>query len=111
MTDGDWDAGPGRMMAVFLNGDAITELDPRGRRIEDDSFLLLFNTGAEQASFQVPAPPYDGPWEVILDTAMSPERETSVSAQPVRVEPHSFCLLRRPSALRPTSRGHPVRWP
>ena len=94
MTDEDWDA-QGRAMAVFLNGDAITEPDPRGRRIVDDSFLLLVNTGPEGTSFDLPGPPYDGPWEVVLDTARAPERAGAPLDEPVRMEPYSLCLLRR----------------
>jgi glycogen operon protein len=110
MSDNDWGARAGQAIAAFLNGDAITESDRCGQRIKDDSFLLLFNAGSRQASFEVPAPPYHGPWELILDTAMPPKRETAVSAaQPVRVEPHSFCLLRRTADARPTGRGHLVR--
>ena len=68
MTGDDWDAS-GRAIAVYLNGDAITEPDPRGQRVADDSFLLLVNTGSERTSFDLPGPPYQGPWEVVLDTA------------------------------------------
>ena len=94
MTDDDWDAY-GQSMAVFLNGDAITEPDPRGRRIVDDSFLLLVNTGSEGTWFDLPRPPYDGPWEVVLDTARAPERVGAAPDEPVRMEPYSLCLLRR----------------
>jgi glycogen operon protein len=94
MTDEDWDA-QGRAMAVFLNGDAITEPDPRGRRIVDDSFLLLVNTGPEGTSFDLPGPPYDGLWEVVLDTARAPERAVMPPDEPVRMEPYSLRLLRR----------------
>jgi isoamylase len=94
MTDDDWD-GYGRSLAVFLNGDAITEPDPRGQRIVDDSFLLLLNTGPEQASFDLPGPPYDGPWEIVLDTARPLERTAAAPDEPVRLDPYSLRLLRR----------------
>jgi len=94
MTDEEWDA-QGRAMAVFLNGDAITQPDPRGRRIVDDSFLLLVNTGPEGTSFDLPGPPYDGPWEVVLDTARARERAGTPPDEPVRMEPYSLSLLRR----------------
>jgi isoamylase len=94
MTDDDWKAC-GRAMAVFLNGGAITEPDSRGRRIVDDSFLLLVNTGPEGTPFDLPGPPYDGPWEVVLDTAQTLEDTTGAAEEPVRLEPYSLCLLRR----------------
>ena len=39
--------GYAKSLEVFLNGDAITEPGPRGERIRDDSFLLLFNAHHE----------------------------------------------------------------
>ena len=107
MDDDDWNAY-GRAMAVFLNGDAITEPDPRGRRIVDDSFLLLVNTGSEQTSFDLPGPPYDGPWEVVLDTARPPER-AAMPMQPVRMEPYSLCLLRRATGSQAGGSSMPAR--
>jgi glycogen operon protein len=94
MSDDDWRA-QGRPMAVFLNGDAITEPDPRGRPIADDSFLLLVNAGPEGTSFNLPGPPYNGPWEVILDTARAAQPPGAAPGEPGRMEPHSLCLLRR----------------
>lgn len=95
LTDDDWDAGHSMAVAVFLNGDAITEPDARGQRMRDDSFLLLFNASPDEVSFVVPAPPYDGPWKIALDTAMSHRGGAVLTAQPVRVEPHSLYLLRQ----------------
>ena len=50
MDEGDWNSGFARSLMVFLNGDAIPELDHMGRPIYDDHFLLLFNAllGADQ---------------------------------------------------------------
>jgi len=39
---------------VFLNGAAITEPDPRGERIKDESFLLLFNASELDLEFTIP---------------------------------------------------------
>ena len=94
MTGDDWDTDENEAVAVFLNGDAITEPGPRGDRLADDSFLLLFNPSRDEVSFGIPAPPYDGPWEIIVDTAM-PQRGETVPSQQVLVESHSLCVLRQ----------------
>ena len=94
MTDADW-AASGRAMAVYLNGDAITETDRRGRRIMDGSFLLLVNTGPEPTSFDLPGPPYQGPWKAVLDTAAPSDGIAAATGEPLRVESYSLCLLRR----------------
>jgi isoamylase len=59
MTDEDWDVSYARSLAVFLNGEAIPDPDPRGNRIVDDSFVLLFNAHFEPMQFVLP----DGRWE------------------------------------------------
>ena len=69
MTGLDWGAGYGKAIAVFLNGDAITEPDPRGQRVADDSFLLLFNAHSDPIAFTLPAERFGRSWEVVLDTA------------------------------------------
>src|SRR5215831_18369625 len=45
MTEADWRASYAKSVAVFLNGAAITEPDPRGDPITDMKFLLMFNAG------------------------------------------------------------------
>ncbi|MEU8800822.1 glycogen debranching protein GlgX [Spirillospora sp. NPDC048819] len=69
MTDHDWNVGFAKSLGVFLNGDAITEPDPRGRRVRDDSFLLLINAGSDPVEFTLPGGEYGERWELTLDTA------------------------------------------
>jgi len=52
MTQRDWDAQP-HVLGVFLNGDAITEPDPRGQPVRDDSFLLLFSADSQPHRFRM----------------------------------------------------------
>src|SRR5580693_3360817 len=70
MTDDDWAVGVAEALIVFLNGDAITEPDPRGDRIRDDSFLLLFNASELDLEFTVPPQRYGDQWVKVLDTAL-----------------------------------------
>jgi len=68
MTDADWGAGYAKSLAVYLNGDAISEPDPRGGKITDDSFLLLFNAHSNPLTFTLPDGGYAAGWEVVIDT-------------------------------------------
>ncbi|MDX6335712.1 MAG: isoamylase [Streptosporangiaceae bacterium] len=68
MTDADWKTGYAKAMGVFLNGDAITEPDPRGERVRDETFLLLFSADSQPARFTLPAEDFGPSWEVVLDT-------------------------------------------
>ncbi len=69
MSDEDWSHGFAKSLGVFLNGDAIPSLDPRGERVTDDSFYVLFNAHHEPLSFRLPNRPEWGErWKQVLDT-------------------------------------------
>ena len=68
MTDADWGASYAKSLAVFLNGDAMaSEPDPRGRKITDAGFLLLFNVHSKPLTFTLPEASYAAGWEVVID--------------------------------------------
>ncbi|EFL22569.1 glycogen debranching enzyme GlgX [Streptomyces himastatinicus ATCC 53653] len=69
MRQRDWQAAHAQSLAVFLNGNAISEPGVRGERITDDSFLLLFNAHHEPLDFVVPVD-HGKQWQVIVDTAI-----------------------------------------
>jgi isoamylase len=69
MTQEDWGERFGRCVVVFLNGDGITDLDARGQRISDDSFLLCFNAHDRDVEVAVPGQAYGAEWTVVVDTA------------------------------------------
>ncbi|WP_327044319.1 glycogen debranching protein GlgX [Microbispora sp. NBC_01189] len=96
MADADWTNGYAKALAVFLNGDAITEPDSRGRRIADDSFLLLFNAHHEMIRFTVPKN-YGELWCTELDTAMPGQSESRMcrAGEAVPVTGRSVRVLRR----------------
>ncbi|WP_067484446.1 glycogen debranching protein GlgX [Actinomadura hibisca] len=98
MTDHDWTAGYAKSLGVFLNGEAITEPDPRGRPVRDDSFLLLINAGAEPMAFTLPGGEYGDRWEYALDTDTARTRDTARGLKPgdrVELIDRSLVLLRR----------------
>jgi isoamylase len=68
MTEADWRASYAKSVAVFLNGSAITEPDPRGDRVTDKKFLLLFNAGPDPITFTIPEARLGTDWEIVLDT-------------------------------------------
>lgn len=68
MTDEEWSAGWQRTLGMRLDGDALEVLDERGRRIKDDTFLLLLNAHHEPVPFMLPAFVSDATWTVIFDT-------------------------------------------
>ncbi|NDU73483.1 glycogen debranching protein GlgX [Actinomadura sp. DSM 109109] len=98
MTDQDWNVGFAKCLGAFLNGDAITEPDPRGRRVRDDSFLLLVNAGSEPVEFTLPGPEYGERWEFALDTdepGTVGERPRLKARDVVTVRDRALLVLRR----------------
>jgi glycogen operon protein len=96
MTDADWNVGYAKSLAVFLNGEAITEPDRRGRRITDDSFLLLINAHHETIKFTIPED-YGDMWLTEIDTAMPITVDTPLcrAGEGVPVAGRSMRVLRR----------------
>jgi isoamylase len=66
--DREWDSSSTRAISIFLNGAEIPNLDSRGQRIFDDSFLLFFNPSDETLLFQVPGSIETQHWQVLIDT-------------------------------------------
>ncbi|WP_030900965.1 glycogen debranching protein GlgX [Streptomyces sp. NRRL F-5126] len=68
MEQQDWQAASASAMTVFLNGHAISEPGPRGERIADDSFLLMFNASPGDLEFLLPVN-HGRQWQVVVDTS------------------------------------------
>ncbi|MDQ3983022.1 MAG: glycogen debranching enzyme, partial [Actinomycetota bacterium] len=68
MGEEEWNAGFAKSIGIFLNGDEIPGTGPRGERITDDSFLLLFNAHSDGIEFTLPSEAWGARWSVELDT-------------------------------------------
>jgi len=69
MTDEDWNTAFGKSVAVYLNGQGIPDLDERGQRVVDDSFVLCFNAHHDAIEFTLPPGQFGSSWQLVLDTA------------------------------------------
>ena len=116
MTDADWHAGYPRSLAVFLNGEAITEPGTRGKTVRDNNFLLLFNAHSDAVRFVLPGADHADGWHVVVDTAALPNRPGAgaggwptvlPSATAHDVTGHSVMVLR--AADDPASGASPAR--
>jgi isoamylase len=99
MQDGDWSRDDARAVSVFLNGDAISEPDPRGEPVVDDSFLILLNSNYEPEEFLLPGSEFGEVWTVVVDTVRPTGRAQEVehaAGSTIRLEDHGMLVLTRP---------------
>lgn len=76
MSDQDWQSGFAKSLAVYLNGNAIPSLGPRGERIVDASFYILFNADHEARTYRIPAQELGRRWVRVLDTTQATIKES-----------------------------------
>jgi isoamylase len=94
MTSEDWRADYAKSLAVFLNGDAISEPDPRGGKITDARFLLLFNAHSNPIMFTLPEASFATGWEVVIDTASGVTGAVHTPRKEIEVCDRSVVVLR-----------------
>jgi glycogen operon protein len=96
MVDQHWTDNGLKSVMIFLNGCAFTDTGPRGERVTDDSFLLLFNAHDHPVDFTITVAVPDARWRVLFDTRKirpRASRRRFVSGERVRVEPRSVVIL------------------
>jgi len=95
MTDRDWSAPHVRHLGVLLAGDAIDEVDERGRHIQGDSLLILLNAALEATTFSLPAAPGGESWRLVFDTSLDEGaiQELAV-AGPYRLDAQTAAVFR-----------------
>jgi glycogen operon protein len=79
MSDEDWNAGYVRSLAFRLAGDAMAEIDEKGRPIVDDTLLILLNAYHEPLAFTLPAHKRGVRWQPMLDTSVGGNGEKPVA--------------------------------
>ena len=95
--------GAGQPMdSPFLNGIAIMVPDERGRRVRDDSFLLLLNASGVAIEWRLPESRYGREWTRCLDTGEGwvegeapADGESHAAGVVVEVPARTFVGLRR----------------
>ncbi|AQA03450.1 glycogen debranching enzyme GlgX [Mycobacterium sp. MS1601] len=96
MNDEDWDSGFGKSVAVYLNGHGIPDLDPRGQRVTDDSFVVCFNAHHEPIEFTLPPSEFGEGWQPVVDTASEPgdaEAEPVAASATLKVGARAIVVL------------------
>ncbi len=98
MTRANWADDGLRTIGLFLNGEEIPARSRNGEQVHDESFVLLFNSGGEPATFLLPPRRFGARWKLELSTA-HPDAEEGEAQWPARgeveAEARSIVMLRR----------------
>ena len=100
MAGADWTPKTAAAFGLRLGGDAIAEVDRRGRPVVDDTLLILLNPTWKPVPFVLPVQSGANRWEVLLDTweALPPSRRRSAKGGArYRLEGRSLALFSTPS--------------
>jgi glycogen operon protein len=98
MDSRDWGAGHNKSFSVFLNGEAIPSRGPRGERVVDDSFLVMFNAHYDALRFTPPAEPFGRQWSAAIDTThafVGLANRVYRSTSRIKLEGRSLMVLKR----------------
>jgi isoamylase len=98
MSDADWEKGYAKSFMVFLNGETIPSRGPRGQRVVDDSFLLLFNAHYEPLDFVLPDGPFGLEWDRVVDTVageVEPGHDPHPAGDVITLEPRAMLVMQK----------------
>ncbi|MGH9354832.1 MAG: glycogen debranching protein, partial [Terriglobia bacterium] len=96
MSEEDWKNAESRTLGLRLAGNAMAEVDERGRQITDDVLLILFNSYYEAVDFTLPHKDPGERWQLVLDTRSLTAPDTGIiqAKAPYRLEGRSLAMLR-----------------
>jgi isoamylase len=99
MPDENWNHDYAKSLAIFLNGDGIRTVGPKGDQTVDNHFYLMFNAHYEPLEFKIPSRKYGTKWIKVIDThsgLFSEKGEIFKPGQSLIVESRSTVLLMHP---------------
>jgi isoamylase len=106
MTDEAWNAPFVRSLGVLMVGDAVDEVDERGRQVTGDTLLILLNAHFEEVPFVLPKVDEGKSWLRVIDTidGKAPEmRFTGAARYPLQGRTLAVFLLNGERRTRRTN--------
>jgi isoamylase len=79
LDDQQWFDASLQTLGMYLDGRGIRTRGPHGEQVVDESFLVLFHMGPDDASIALPGVPWASRYEVVLGTAETVLHETALT--------------------------------
>ncbi|MGN6616486.1 MAG: glycogen debranching protein GlgX [Ilyomonas sp.] len=99
MTEENWNNDFAKSLAVYMNGLGVHSVGPKGERITDDSFYMIFNAYHDPLTFKLPPAKYGEYWIKVLDTHenfVSEDGERCKAGDHIKVDGRSIIVLKHP---------------
>jgi glycogen operon protein len=98
MSEEHWNNDFAKSLGIYLNGLGLHWVGPKGERITDDHFYLIFNAHHEPLDYKLPKAKYAARWTKIIDTSKPDvkDMETYEAENILKVEGRSIVLLHHP---------------
>jgi isoamylase len=99
--DEKWGEAVARSFGVFLDGLGIRCVDPKGKRIKDDHFYIIFHPQQEPVDFILPTEECASKWHIVLNTAENFIGENEFEIPPgekLNITGRSMMVLRCPTS-------------
>ncbi|HYO23172.1 MAG TPA: glycogen debranching protein GlgX [Flavisolibacter sp.] len=99
MSEDAWKQDFAKTLGIFLNGKGIPTPGPKGEKILDDNFFIIFNAYHDALQFKLPPAKFGRKWTKVLDTSINYLEETGEAfkaAASIHVEGRSVVLLKEP---------------
>ncbi|MBL7699385.1 MAG: glycogen debranching protein GlgX [Chitinophagaceae bacterium] len=99
MSEENWSHDFAKSLAIFLNGEGIRTVGPKGERTVDHSFYLMFNGHYEGLDFKLPSRKYGGRWKKVIDThenLFTDDGQIYKHDESIHVQSRSVVLLMNP---------------
>jgi glycogen operon protein len=99
MSEENWRQDYAKTLGIFLNGKGIPTPGPKGEKLLDDNFFIIFNAYHNGIDFKLPPARFGRKWTKVLDTHinfMEETGETFKASASIHVEGRSVVLLKEP---------------
>jgi isoamylase len=99
MQEENWKNDFAKSLAIFLNGQALRSVGPKGEKIDDDNFYIIFNAHADGVPYKLPLSHIGDKWFKVLDTAADflcdEEQCENIKSETVEVAGRSVVVLKQ----------------
>jgi glycogen operon protein len=100
MSEENWNHDFAKSLGIYLNGYGLRSVGPKGEKITDNSFYIIFNAHHDFLPFVLPGKKYGSRWIKVIDTDENYIGERGQSFNPgetIEVEGRSIIVLKEPS--------------